>query len=148
MKASTPTDGCRKRLRRESAQRCGKCNPAKDSPDKGPSKKSLCKVSSIREGCIGARIMRGQKVIQNLHHWLSEKYGFVDKSKSTDRWRRRRVVRKFWNGGDSRGEMSEVRRLCKEKEVRLGGISTLKLAERAPRIDTWRASRPASLELS
>ena len=80
--------------------------------------------------------MRGQEVLQNLHQWLLKKSSSADKSKSTDRWRRRRVVRNFWNGGDSRGEMSDVRRLCKEKEVRLGGIWSLKLAERAPRIDT------------
>jgi hypothetical protein len=70
MNDSTPMDGLKKKLRRDSAQRCGKCSSARESLDEVPRKAPLCRVSSVRECCAGARITREQKVSQILHQEL------------------------------------------------------------------------------
>ena len=64
MKDSTPTDGPKTILRRESAQRYGKCNLAKDSPDKALTSWLHSSVSSVSECCVGLRTTRWKRVPQ------------------------------------------------------------------------------------
>lgn len=98
MKNSTPVDGSKARLRRERAQRCGKCSPVRDSPRPVPTHPPLCKVSSVRVCSVGARIVRG-RVPQKLDQRVNRSEAA---SSSRDRWKCRMVVRTVWNGGDSR----------------------------------------------
>lgn len=60
MKDSTPTDGSKTILLRESVHRCGKFIPVKHSPDEAPISLSLCRVSLVRDCSIGERTAWGK----------------------------------------------------------------------------------------
>ncbi|KAH9032755.1 hypothetical protein EDB85DRAFT_2274959 [Lactarius pseudohatsudake] len=59
-KGSAPTDGWKMSPRRESAQRCGKCSPARVNPDEARIGVSLYRVSSMRCAASGKGSREGR----------------------------------------------------------------------------------------
>ncbi|KAF8257995.1 hypothetical protein EI94DRAFT_1749144 [Lactarius quietus] len=78
----------------------------------------------------------GRQNISHCRKWRKREKnenGSDARSKSTDSWRQRRVVRMVmvWNGKASKGGRSDMRRLSRESDIRLDGARTVKLAARA-----------------
>lgn len=61
------TDGSNIILRRESAQRYGKCSAAKDGLDEALRASSHPRVSSVRVCCVGVRTKRWKRVPQKCN---------------------------------------------------------------------------------